>query len=503
MKKILLISIIALLCVSVPLAAGGRTESASALKTIRVAENVPGLITPGVWDGQAFTLNSSIYEYLVEVDAQDNSLKPVLATDWSTDDGTVWTFHLREGVRFHDGTPFDAWDVKFTLERTQDSAVGHLKKADFSVIKAIDVVDDHTVVVTLKERRPTFIMQMTDYNMAILSRHYDYTNLGERRPMGTGPFLFSQMVPKENALLVRNPDYWDPALPKVDRLEIYFISDLDAKVAMLEGGQVDVVPLISPVAAQRLAGNPDISVIAAYQEQRFIAMAVDRKPFDDNRVRLAFKYTMDPDILARSVAQTTVGDGFDYSETPILNSLPEFFDQGLRKRDIAKARSLLAEAGYPDGVSVDLYYASDHPYGKELSQTVAELAAPAGFSINLKGFTRDVYLSQYWLKVGFSITGWGGRIDPSILLSLAFHSQGPWNEAHLADPVVDSLIDRITGEADEQVRTGYYRELQQRFYQEGALVNIQVPKLVALSSRITDYRHPLTMIVQYKYADID
>ncbi len=502
MKRII-IALCVILLSAFSLTAGGGKERSSAQKTIRVAENVPGLITPGVWDGQAFTLNASIYEYLVEVDAEDNSLQPVLATDWSTDDGTVWTFHLREGVTFHDGTPFDAWDVKFTLERTQDPAVGHLKKADFAVIKKIDVVDDHTVVITLKERRPTFVMQMTDYNMAILSRHYDYGALGERSPMGTGPFKLSQMIVKENALLVRNPEYWDPALPKVDRLEIYFISDLDAKVAMLEGGQVDVVPLISPVAAQRLAAKDGISVIAAYQEQRFIAMAVDRKPFDDNRVRLALKYTMDADVLARSVAQTTVGDGFDYSETPILNSLPEFVDLGLRGRDIAKARSLLAEAGYPDGVSVDLYYASDHPYGKELSQTVAELAAPAGFAINLKGFTRDVYLSQYWLKVGFSITGWGGRIDPSILLGLAFHSEGPWTEAHLADPVVDSLIDRITGEADEQVRALYYRELQERFYEEGALINIQVPKLVALSSRITGYRHPLTMIVQYKYADID
>jgi peptide/nickel transport system substrate-binding protein len=502
MKKILVL-MIGLILFLHPLTSGGAKEAEHGKKAIRIAENVPGLITPGVWDGQAFALNSSIYEYLVEVDAQDNSLRPVLATDWSTDDGTVWTFHLREGVRFHDGSPFDAWDVKYTLERTQDPAVGHLKRADFAVIQRVDVVDDHTVVVTLKERRPTFVLQMTDYNMAILSRHYDYENMGERKPMGTGPFILSQMVPKENALLVRNPDYWDPQLPKVDRLEIYFISDLDAKVAMLEGGQVDVVPLISPVAAQRLASNPQISVIAAYQEQRFISMAVDRKPFDDNRVRLAFKYTMDPVILARNLAQMELGDGFYYSETPILNTLPEFYDLGLRGRDIGKAKALLAEAGYPSGVSVDLYYASDHPYGKELSQTIAELAAPAGFAINLKGFTRDVYLSQYWLKVGFSITGWGGRIDPAILLGLAFHSRGPWNEAHLVDPVIDSLIDRIAGEADEGTRLLYYAELQRRFHDEGALINIQVPKLVALHRRVRGYSHPLTMIVQYKYTDID
>ncbi len=500
-RKTILIFVIILVAFS--LTAGGAKEPAKTEKTIRVAENVPGLITPGVWDGQAITLNASIYEYLVEVDAVDNSLRPILATDWSTDDGAVWTFHLREGVKFHDGTPFDAWDVKYTIERTQDPAVGHLKRADFAVVKAIDVVDDHTVVITLKEKRPTFVMQMTDYNMAILSRHYDYENLGERSPMGTGPFILSQMVPKENALLVRNREYWDPALPKVDRLEIYFVTDLDAKVAMLEGNQVDVVPFVSPVTRLRLDAHPNINVIAAYQEHRFIAMAVDQKPFDDNRVRLAFKYTMDPDILARSVAQTTVGEGFYYNESPIMNTLVEYHEMGQRGRDIAKARSLLEEAGYPNGVSVDLYYANDHPYSKELSQTVAELAAPAGFAINLKGFPRDIYLTQYWLKVGFSITGWGGRIDPAILLGLAFRSDGPWNEPHLADPVIDSLIDRIASEADEVVRSRYYQQLQQYFYDEGAIINIQVPKLVALRTNVTGYQHPLTMIVQYKYADID
>lgn len=261
------------------------------------------------------------------------------------------------------------------------------------------------------------------------------------------------------------------------------------------------MPHVSPVIKRRLEEEKGFSVISPYQEQRFITMAVDQKPFSDNRVRLALKYSIDQKILARSVAQSELNNGFFYNEVPIMNMMAEYKDIPMRLRDIDRAKELLLEAGYPNGVSVDLYYSSDHPFEKELAQSVKELAAPAGFKINLKGFTRDVYLSQYWLKVPFSITGWGGRIDPSMLLALAFKTGASWNESHLGEPYVDELIDKISLEPDFQTRVGYYHELQDWFYEYGPLINVQVPKLVALSDKITDYRLPMTMLPQFKYTD--
>ncbi|MDD3996364.1 MAG: ABC transporter substrate-binding protein [Sphaerochaetaceae bacterium] len=501
MKKLLFILMILLLVLLFPLMANGTKENQVTEKIIRVAEQIPGLITPGVWDGQAFSLNSSIYEYLVEVNVEDGRLDPVLALDWSTQDGKRWIIRLREGVRFHDGSEFDAKDVKFTIERTQDPAIGHLKRKDFAVVDTVEIIDDYTIAINLKESRPTFIYQMTDYNMAILADDYDYDKFGETHPMGTGPFKLQRLDPKESALLVRNLDYWNPQLPKVDKLALYFMADIEAKVSMLESGLVDIVPHVSPVIKRRLEEKKGFSVISPYQEQRFIAMAVDQKPFSDNRVRLAFKYSIDQKILARSVAQSELNNGFFYNEVPIMNMMAEYKDIPMRLRDIDRAKELLLEAGYPNGVSVDLYYSSDHPFEKELAQSVKELAAPAGFKINLKGFTRDVYLSQYWLKVPFSITGWGGRIDPSMLLALAFKTGAPWNESHLGEPYVDELIDKISLEPDFQTRVGYYHELQDWFYEYGPLINVQVPKLVALSDTIVDYRLPMTMLPQLKYTD--
>ena len=499
-KALFVFLIIALL--ALPVFAGGDKEAKSTEKVIRIAEQVPGLITPGVWDGQVFSMNSSMYEYLVEINAETGELDPVLATDWSTEDGSSWVFNLRKGVKFHDGSDFTSADVKFTLERTQDPAIGHLKKQDFEVMSSIETPDDYTVIVNLKEPRPTFIYQLTDYNTAILSSEYDYAKLGESKPMGTGPFKMSQYIPKESIAMVKNAAYWDPALPKLDKILIYFVGDIDASVSMLEADRVDVVTFLTPVIKSRIEKIEGLSVISPYQEQRFLAMNVDEKPWDDNRVRLALKYAIDPQILAKSVTQMDIGAGAEYNETPIMNMLAEYKELPLRTRDIEKSKALLAEAGYPNGVKVELFYASDHPFGKEMAQSLKELAAPAGIDFDLKGFTRDVYLSQYWLNVPTSITGWGGRIDPSMLLALAFKGGGAWNESHMDNPRINTLIDDITAEIDEAKRMALYHELQEIFYEEGALLNLQVPFLVGINDRVTGYKQPLTMLPQYKYTDI-
>ncbi len=502
MKRLGIMLFITLLMIPVLLFSTGQKEKAAEKKIVRVAEQVPGLITPGVWDGQAFSLNSSIYEYLADIDAESGELVPVLASSWSTDDGKIWTIKLNQGVTFHNGSAFSSEDVKFTIERTQNPAIGHLKKEDFAVVSSVETPDPFTVIIHLSESRPTFIYQFTDYNMAILSAHYDYDTLGESKPMGTGPFILEQMIPKESAVLVKNENYWQKGLPYLDNIYIYFVADIDASLSMLEDDRVDVVPFLTPTHQSILEGREGISVVSPYQEQRFISMAVDEKPFDDNRVRLAFKYAMDPEMIALSVARMPLGDGVYYNETPIMNSLAEYKERPLRSHDVEKAKQLLTEAGYPNGVTVPLYYASDHPFGKELSQTLKELAQQAGFTLELKGYTRDVYLAQYWLNVPLSITGWGGRIDPSMLLALAFKSDGSWNESHLKDATVDTLIDAISSEVDPDKRTEFYHQLQDWFYENGALINVQVPYLVALNDRVLHYKQPLTMLPQYKYMDL-
>ena len=502
MKRITPIIFLLALLIATPLFSGGDKEVTKTEKIIRIAENVPGLITPGAWDGQTLSMNSSLYEYLVEVNGETGELQPLLATEWSTPNGKKWTFKLRKGVTFHDGSTFDADDVRFSIERTQDPTIGHLKKNDFAVVESIETPDKYTVILNLKEARPTFIYLMTDYNMAMLSSDYDYAKLGESKPMGTGPFMNKQYIPKESIAMVKNPNYWDPTLPKVDQVLIYFVADIEASISMLEAGKVDVVTYVTPIISNRLEKVADLTVISPFQEQRLIALNYDEKPWDDKRARLAFKYAMDPNVLARSVTQMDLGQGTEYCETPIMNMLAEYKELPLRKRDIAKAKALLSEAGYPNGVTSELYYATDHPFSKELAQTIKELAAPAGIDIDLKGYTRDVYLSQYWLNVPIMVTGWAGRIDPSMLLAYAFKGGAPWNELHIDDPTVNALIDKISQEVDVAKRQTYYDEIQEFFHEQGGLINLQVPYMVAINTRISEFIQPLTLITQLKHTEI-
>lgn len=153
---------------------------------IRAAEQVPKLMTSGVWDDRAFSLDSSVYDCLVEIDAE-RRLSPALAESRDSPDGKDRMIRLRKGAKFRDGSVFDSADLKFTIERTQDPAVGRLKAQDRSVLDSIDSPDPSTVVVHLKEVRPTVTYQLTDDNMALLSSSCDDAKLGEKAPEGTGP----------------------------------------------------------------------------------------------------------------------------------------------------------------------------------------------------------------------------------------------------------------------------------------------------------------------------
>jgi peptide/nickel transport system substrate-binding protein len=211
---------------------------------------------------------------------------------------------------------------------------------------------------------------------------------------------------------------------------------------------------------------------------------------------------MDPEILALA-ARGNIGESVFYNENPLVDSLAQHKDIPFRGRDIAKAKDLLSQAGYPNGLTVDLFYPSDHPYSPELAQTIKELAAPAGFDIKLNGSPRDIYLSQYWLNGTIQLTGWGVRVDPSMLLNQAYHSEGPWNESHLNNPEIDRLIEAIRSEVDDQQRLEYYAQLQDVFFEEGPILNIQVPYLVGLNADLSDYRQPVTMLPQLEYASIE
>jgi peptide/nickel transport system substrate-binding protein len=487
--------------------AGGRAEKAEAVegpKVLRVADSIPGKLTPGTLEGTCLTAVSALWDFLVRLDPETGELMPDLATSWSTDDGTVWTINLQKGVTFHDGTSFTAEDAMFTIERTQDPDLGHVAKWNFVNVEKMEKLNDHSFKVYLSDPSPAFMFHFAEYNMAVVSSEYDYMKLGDMQPMGTGPFKLVDYVPRESILLQKFENYWREGLPKVDELQIFLIADSDRKIAMLEGDQIDLVKGgVSPLVLQRLLKNPNFKTVPSYQTHRIFNMNMAHAPFDDNRVRQALKYTIDPEKIAGvAYGQLDVDDVY-LTESPLTPKLSMYNNEiSLRRQNIEKAKQLLAEAGYPNGFSTKLHYASDLDSNDEIAQAFKEMAAPAGINIELRGMTRDVYLSEYWNLPGLGLTAWNIRPEPSSMLGWGYRSDGSWNESSLNIPRMDEIIDALQQEIDPVRRQELYDEMQWLLYNEGTLVAIALPFNLVMHERVVNYREAANMLTEIERVDI-
>ncbi len=475
--------------------------SAEPEKVLKIAETMVDFALPGQSWGGDIALSAALYDWLVEIDEEGN-LVPELASSWESTDGKTWTVKLREGVKFQDGSDFTADDLIFCVERTQDEELGHVDQDAFSVVESINKIDDYTVEFVLSEARPTFMYSFTGWNMMMLSSEYDYAEMGVTKPMGTGPFVAEEIIVGEGAVLKKNTDYWEEGLPKVDEIRYYFVGDMETRMNMLRQGKVDIVRDMAITNLEEIEKDENLKYDVPYTSFRIISMNTQTEPFEDSRVVEAMKYCIDPAVLAQ-VCQGTLGEDVFYNENFVAQSLKEYLEIAPREQNIEKAKELLAEAGYPDGFEIDLYYESDLDFSGPIGLALQTMAEPAGIKINLKGNARDVYLSQYWTQVDFSITSWTPKIDPSQLFQLAAYTDAPWNEMKLASPEADAILDRLLAETDEAKRQEIYDEYQTWFFENGAMVNVQVPFIVAQNVRVQNYHEPLTRIIRMEEIDID
>jgi len=467
-------------------------------EVLRATGVTPGKLTPGNMAGSAEArLAGAVYDWLVRVKPGTMAIKPELAKSWDvSSDGKKWKINLREDVKFHDGTKFGADDVVFTIERALDPDVGHALRENFRIIDNIEKLGEYTVEVTLNESNAKFMHMFTDYNAAVLSSEYDYDEFGETKPMGTGPFMVDQIRPRESAILVKNPEYWVEDTPRVDEIHWSFVPDKSTQLQMLKTGSVDMAMEITPqdvVLLQGVRGVDGMHMKGTTQIVLF--MRSDKKPFEDNRVRLALKYTIDDQQMLQSsygLLYDKIKDDVTVQEHPIAPVYPEYTELEKRERDIQKAKDLLAEAGYPDGVELELYYASNYRVGPQAAIALQQMAKPAGFDIKLIGLPRDVYLSKYWRNVNFGITGWGNRVDPVALLKLAYKSGAPWNESHYSNEKLDELISQIAGETDFEKRKELYKDMETLFQEEGPVVTISIGRWHGISENVKDYLEAAT-----------
>ncbi len=421
--------------------------------------------------------------------------EPNLATEWSAnDDATEWTFKLREGVKFHDGTDFDAGDVVYTLEHVRDPEFDSPAASVIAMVDTIEAVDPLTVKMTLSAPYADLPLQLMDYRIRMIPEGSADTIA--TTGIGTGPFIQVTLDPGGTTILKANPDYWEGP-PGVETIEIIGIADTQARVQALLGGQIDMLGY-GDLSGQQLTlfeNNPKFKVQSVSTgDWQGIAFRTDTWPFADARVRKALRIATDRQAMIDLVLGP--GGGVVACDNPVWSG-----DQYRAELDcpqqIDEAKRLLAEAGYPDGIEIDVTTSDLRATWINMVQVYQQQVAPAGIKVNLVKAPGDGYWNEVWMKLPATTTSWGQRPADQIL-NEAYRGGASWNETYWNQSEFDEMLDQARQELDFDKRKALYHKLQTILYEEGgSFIPYHVNQAVATTARVSGLQPVFTDAVRY------
>ena len=382
----------------------------------------------------SFTIYTAclIYDTLVHADANFN-LSGQLATEWSSNpNGTVWTFKLRKGVTFHNGTPFTSADVVYSVTRILNPKLGSSvlgNVAPFLNPSGISAPDPSTVVFNLKVPNAFFPQILAQAEFGIIPAG----TTSFAKAVGTGPFMLQSLQPLANALFTRNQNYWNSGLPYLNEIQMAVIEEDSTRVEALLGGSEDFI--------DNVTGN-DVSLVSKSARARQLYIPAggwedlagwsNSSPFNDPLVVQALKHAENRETMMNAIAPDAFKIGPDI---PVPDSDP-FFPAGLAPYpyDPQYSQHLLKKAGYPDGLDLTVYAYE----GDKLDDALAfqQTAKPAGINIHVVTWPHATYWTQIYLKKPFIGDSWA-RLHTSVMLQTAFVSQP--NEFHWNSAKFDGL----------------------------------------------------------------
>lgn len=465
-----------------PEAAGPKTGGQVIFATsIDVPSLEPHLEAADAWQRR----KPLIYQNLTWID-NDVIVQPQLAESWEiSDDGVEYIFHLRQGVKFHNGKVLDAEDVKYSLERQLDEEVGSAGRGDLVMIDTVEVVDANTVKITLKEPTGPFLVALGGRYNAIIPK--DSAPDGEalrRTAIGTGPFMVKAFVPGERLELEKFPDYWEEGKPYVDQLTIQVIPDEQTIMAGLRTGSIDMAVLED--ARNYLLLQDEGTDLRLIQTPAIkldtLELPPDIEPVNDVRVRQAIMLALDKEEIMMA---GTMGLGRVVGVMPPAMTFwalpPE--DLPNQARDVERAKELLAEAGYPDGFDMTLRTIVGYATMAADAPVIAANLGDAGIRVTIETVDIGVWIED-WRNLREPITrnAWGGFMDPDALFYRHFHTPPEgmdfrrWNNAE-----GDELLERGRASSDPDERQAIYNDFQQLMAEEGPMVSLYSADLLSVS----------------------
>jgi len=427
----------------------------------------PGLDPARTRTGDAYMLTALIFSNLTRI-SHELKPEPQLAHKWEPNaDSSEWTFYLRKDAKFHNGRQVVASDVKFSIDRILDPKTASKGRKALGPIKEIVVKDKHTVVFKLKGPYADLALQLGNTFSRIIAKE----NLADiaNKPIGSGPFKLKEYVPVNKAIVVRNPDYFEKGLPYLDEVHQIYIKEYATQVSALKTGEIDIMYFAPPEIIPELKKDPNIEVkIVSAPSFQPLIMWVSTKPFKDVRVRQALRYAVDRKAMMEAA---TGGLGSLGNDTPVSPSNP-YYNKALpqRRKDVAKAKKLLAEAGYPNGIDITLYTSTQRP-GLEPAAVVAQQTlAESGFrvkieSVEIARLYKDIIPKPKAMAT--SHNNWFGRPTIDESLTPFYYTKSNWNYTGYSNPEVDKLLDKAKSHTDFASRKKLYDRVQEILYNEG------------------------------------
>jgi peptide/nickel transport system substrate-binding protein len=434
-----------------------------------------------------------LYSGLIRI-TPEMTLEPDLALSWEANDALdQWTFALREGVKWHDGSNFTADDVVATFDRMQDPAFASPFRTAIGMLDHTEATGPHEVVFHLNSPFGEYPELMSAYLARIVPA--GKTDDLARNPIGTGPYTLDLYTPGERTVLKRFDGYFDlEGQAFLDQIEYVAIPEEATKAAALAGGTVELANEFQPTSLPILQGSPAITVAEITSPgHQPIFMDITQKPFDDVRVRTALKKCVDRNAFMAVVLQ---GHGDLAADQPVPPFDPNYGNIPLPPQDIEGAQALLAEAGYPDGLDLTLHTSPGRPGMLESALNFKDLAALAGVRVEIQSHPIDNFWADVWKKVPFFTSNWSGRPTAEQILSLIYLCDASASEGNWCNPAFDELIIKSRATNDAAERLALLTEAQQLLADEGpAIIPYFRSYITAYSSRLQGFAaHPLRLL---------
>jgi peptide/nickel transport system substrate-binding protein len=408
----------------------------------------------------------AIFDSLVDVDPQGN-ITPVLAERWEVPDPRTYVLHLRQGVKFHDGTPFNVEAVRFNIERHIDPKTKSKRNSELAVIAGVDVVDASTVKFRLKTPSAAFLQLLYDWNGFIGSptalQKWGDNDFGVH-PVGVGPFRFVSHQDADKTVIERNPDYWMKDRPYLDQVIFKPVLNDATREVEVRSGSSQIADALPFQNVDRLRAMPEVVLVQVPGAKfYYTSFQPEQAPYGKSlEFRQALNWLIDREAIWNSVFFKTGAIGYD----PFIPGSP-FHDASYKpfSRDLNKAKDLLAKSGVPSPAKFSMFTNSE-PVSQKLVQIVQANYADVGVTVDIQtevGAAAQARTDRGdWVLSLTSTSWWGYRPDPSQYLAAIWRSDTQYHKWTLKDAEIDRLIDTGVAETDVGKRRQIYRQLAER-----------------------------------------